>query len=159
MINSAQDIFDEGVVRFFEPLAKRNNLSLQKVKSGIYELAGSQFVLHIRRGIGHSRDFLVTLAEKKSITKPVEELSGLGLGVILNFYGEKLGTHKLHTSEGYLIAFDEAAQAVDKYCVPYLLGHRSNYGEILEFSAQKIEASGLMRKKYHFPPKVREEWL
>lgn len=57
MLNESQDIFDEGVVRFFEPLAKRIDLPLRKVKSGIYELAGPHFVLHIRRGIGHSRDF------------------------------------------------------------------------------------------------------
>lgn len=89
----------------------------------------------------------------------MEELSGLGLGTIVNFYGGKLSTHKLHTPEGYLTALDEAAQAVDKFCVPYLLGHRSNFEKIHEFLAQKIEASGLMREKYHFPPKVREEWL
>lgn len=147
------------MTRYFEPLARRINLPLRKVKDGIYEMSGANFVLHIRCGIGHSRDFLVTLAEKKSIVKPVEELSGLGLGVIVEFNGEKLGPFTFHTREGYLRAFEDEAKAAEQFAVPYLLGRRSNFGEIREFIDRKIEASGIPKKKYHLPPNVREEWL
>ena len=159
-LDTSANIFDEGVTQFFEPLAKRIKLPLQKLKDGIYEIAGETFTMRIRRGIGHSRDFLVTLSEKSSTPLSPDELGReVGLGVIAEFNGQKLGTHKLHTTEGYLAAFAEAAKAAERYCAPYLLDLRSHLGEIRRVVEQKIEDSGLRPKKHRFPPNVREEWL
>jgi len=162
MFGASTNIFDEGVARFFGPLAERINLPLRKPKDGIYEITGSTFTMRIRRGIGHTRDFLVCLSEKGSRPESlaIDELGGeIGLGVIAEFYGEKLVVHALHTEEGYLKAFEEAAKATEKFCIPYLLDLRSNFGEIRDFVERKIEASGVRTKEYRFPPNVREEWL
>jgi hypothetical protein len=162
MLEASTNIFDQGVARFFKPLAESIKLPLRKPKEGIYEIAGSTFTMRIRRGIGHSRDFLICLSEKG--TRPeavaIDDLGGeTGLGVIVEFYGEKLGVHALHTDEGYLNAFEEAAKAAEKFCVPYLLDLRSNFGEVRDFVERKIEASGARMKEYRFPPNVRKEWL
>jgi hypothetical protein len=106
-------IFDECVNQFFKPLAQQSKLPLDKLKDGIYEIRGSAFTMRVRRGTGHSRDFLVCLSDNKSRPESldVDRLDGeIGLGVIAEFYGEKLGMHAMHLNEGYLSAFEERSQ-------------------------------------------------
>ena len=160
MFGASTNIFDEAVARFFGPLAERIKLPLRKLNDGIYEIEGKVFAMRIRRGFGHSRDFLITLSEKSSTPLlPEESDQEIGLSVILEFYGKNLATPELHTAEGYLRGFEEAAKAAGEFCEPYLLDHRSNFGEIRAFVKHKIEESGARAKKPRFLPNVREEWI
>ena len=54
--------FDDAVTSLFKPVADRAGLELQKLPSGIYQIAGKGFVVRMRRGTGHLKEVLVTLA-------------------------------------------------------------------------------------------------
>jgi hypothetical protein len=152
--------FDDAVVRFFGPLAVRANSSLQKLRDGIYQIAGTAFVVRIRRGTGHRKDFVVTLSPKKSGAEDLDDLSGeIGLGVFAEYHGRPLQMHELDSKKDWLLAFEEAARAAEVFCLPYLVGEQTDLQDVRHFIEQKVEESGIRTKKYHFPPKVREEWL
>jgi hypothetical protein len=161
MSDPSIETFDEGVTCFFRPLAERIKLPLQKLAKGVYEITGKTFVLRIREGIGHSRDFLLSVSKKDEASQSPRDLgkNEIGLGVVAEFGGEKLGPYKYHTREGYLHAFKDQARAAEKYGVPYLLDLRSNFEDIREFVERKVVESGIREKKFHFPPNVREEWI
>ena len=101
------------------------------------------------------------MSKRGEASQPPRDLgkNEIGLGVIAEFGGEKLGPYKYHTGEGYLSAFRDQARAAEKFCVPYLLDLRSNFEDIREFVERKIMESGIREKKFHFPPNVREEWI
>lgn len=163
-LDTSAKIFDEGVAISFDPLAQRLKLPLRKMAEGVYEIPGRFFALRIRKGTGHTRDFLVTLLERASISEtsgsPRDLCDGeIGLRVIAAFYGEKLGPHMFHTREGYLRAFEDESNAAEKFAAPFLLDLRSNFGDIRQFVARKVEEAGIRDKDYRFPPNVRKEWL
>lgn len=152
--------FDDAAVRFFGPLAVRANSSLQKLREGIYQIAGMAFVVRIRRGTGHRKDFVVTLSPKKSGAEDLDDLSGeIGLAVIAEYHGRPLQMRELDSKKDWLLAFEEATHAAEMFCLPYLVGEQTDLQGVRRFIEQKVEESGITTKKYHFPPNVREEWF
>ena len=65
----------------------------------------------------------------------------------------------LTAREGSPGAFRRAAEAAERFCLPYLLGRRIDFAHIQQFVEDKIQKSGAYTRKYHFPPNVREEWI
>jgi len=128
--------FEELVYSSFLPLASRHKLRLRKLREGIFQIDGIGFHLRIRKGTGHRADFLVTVLPAKYESVALEKLEGeIGLGVIVEFNGAAgINTEKLNSE-----AFMKAAENSEKYCLPYLLGTKSDFDGILTFVEKKIE--------------------
>jgi hypothetical protein len=78
---------------------------------------------------------------------------------LFEFVGEFIETGiDLRSSEDWTEAFEEAAVATRKLCIPYLTGERRDFEEILAFIDRKIEATGIRTKKWNFPPNVIKKW-
>ncbi len=147
--------FDDAVVRFFQPLANRFGFPLKRWRDGIYEITGRTFVMRIRQGMGHRKDFVVTLAPKMALPDNLDDLSReIGLGVIAEYSGEIL-----QAKGDFQNQFEEAAKAAEIYCIPYLLETKKDFEEMRNFVKRRVEETGIKTKKYHFPRNVREEWI
>jgi|GEM_PF-4346159 len=156
----SKDFFEIGVADAFQPLAARAGLPLRKLREGIYEMAGKEFALRIRRGTGHGNDFLVTLSRKEDVSSDPFQLTGeVGLAVIAEYCGATADPLALTARNGSLVAFRSSAQAAEHFCLPYVLGSRADFAEVQGFVEDKIQKSGAQTKKFHFPPNVREEWI
>ena len=77
--------FDNAVARFFQPFSERAGFPKRKLRDGIYEIAGQEFVMRIRRGTGHRKDFLVTLSRKASLSRDLDDLHSGSWGSVLTF--------------------------------------------------------------------------
>lgn len=161
MSNIPSSAFDDAVARFFEPLAHRSNLPIQKLFDGIYEIAGQSFAMRIRRGIGHRKGILVTLLPTRDrYYDDLENIRGeLGLGNFVEFNNEQLTESGIDTPEGYLQEAEKLAKSAERFLVPYLLGTRSDFIEVKEHVRKRGEEALREVKKYQFPRNVREEWL
>jgi hypothetical protein len=156
----SKDFFEVGVGDAFQPLAARAGLPLKKLCAGIYEMSGSEFVMRIRRGTGHGKDFLVTLSRKEDVSADPLQLTGeVGLAVLAEYSGAVADALALTAREGSLSAFRRAADGAERFCLPYLLGRKADFPEIRRFVEDKIQKSGAHTKKYNFPTNVREEWI
>jgi hypothetical protein len=156
----SKDFFEVGVADAFQALAARSGLPLKKLRDGIYEMVGSGFVMRIRRGTGHGKDFLVTLSRKEDISADLLQLTGeVGLAVIAEYGGAVADALALSARDGSLGAFQRAAEGAERFCLPYLFGEKADFSEIQAFVEDKILKSGANTKKYYFPPNVREEWI
>jgi hypothetical protein len=156
----SKDFFEIGVVDSFQPLAIRAELPLRKLHDGVYELVGKEFVMRIRRGTGHGKDFLVTLSRREDVSDNPLELTGeVGLAVLAEYGGATADALALTARDGSPGAFRRAAEAAERFCLPYLLGRRIDFADIQQFVEDKIQKSGAYTRKYHFPPNVREEWI
>lgn len=152
--------FGEAVVRFFQPLADRASLPLKKLREDIYEITGKGFILRIRRGTGHRKDFVVTLAPAESRSRDLDDLSDeIGLGVVTEYHGQELRAQDVSSLADFQSAVQDAAEMAGEFCLPYLLGTKTDYEEIRRFVERKVDESGIRTKQYNFPPNVREEWL
>ncbi len=156
----SKDFFELGTLDAFEPLALRAGLPLRKLHDGVYELVGKEFVMRIRRGTGHGKDFLVTLSRKEDVSDNPLELTGeVGLGVLAEYSGATAAALALKARDGSPDAFRRAAEAAERFCLPYLLGRRMDFAGIQQFVEDKILESGALMRKYHFSPNVRDEWV
>lgn len=152
--------FEVLVVQCFSPIAKKAGLELKQLGKGVFEIKGSRFAVRIREGVGHARDFLVTLLAVKPLPDDFDDLTGeIGLGVIVEFCGGTLSDKDLFLPGRYRQAMNEAAAATEKFCLDFLLNRKDSLTDLRTFIEQKISKSGLRDKKCRFPPNVREEWL
>lgn len=150
--------FDALTRHYFEPLSARADAPLRLLREGIYEIAGSAFVLRIRRGAGHARDFLVTLSRRVS-GRSLDDLSEeIGLGVIAQYNGRPLRPHDLDSELDWKLALEEAVEAATMFCLPYLLNTQSDLSGVELFIRAKVEASGISRERFQLPPNVQKKW-
>jgi hypothetical protein len=156
----SKDFFEVGIADSFQPLAIRTGLPLRKLHDGVYELVCKEFVMRIRRGTGHGKDFLVTLSRKKVVSGDPLDLTGeVGLAVLAEYNGATADALALRARDSSSGAFRRAAEAAEHFCLPYLLGRRIDFADIQQFVEDKIQKSGAYTRKYHFPPNVRKEWI
>lgn len=160
MIAITIEDFDKAMAQHFAPLVSNNTgLALRKLAEGVYEVCSANFAMLIRHGTGHHKSILVTLLSTKERPTGIEDLSkDIGLGVIAEFYGEKLVESPFDSREDYLREAGKLASAAERFLFPYLLGLRDNLNDVRAFIEQKIENSGIQTKKWNFPKNVREEW-
>jgi hypothetical protein len=136
------DFFEQGVANTFRPFAVRAGLPLRRLQDGVYEMSGCQFLMRIRRGTGHGKDFLITLSRKEHVSDDPMNLTGeIGLGVITEYNGKDETTAALALRDGSLPAFRIAAEAAEEFCLPYLLGEKSDFADLQQFLRDKVERS------------------
>jgi hypothetical protein len=161
MANITPFEFHDLVVRFFEPLARDANVSLIRLRDDIYEFGNEQFVIRIRRGIYRDRNrvFFVTLSRRKPDPEDLENpRNEIGLGNFAEYNNYPFTSRDLRSSEDWKEAFEEAAVATRKLCIPYLTGERKDFEDIVSFVERKIEATGIRTKKWNLPPNVIKKW-
>ena len=150
--------FRDIITPIFKPLADRAGLDFQELRSDIFQITGRNFILRIRRGTGHRKDALITLARDDPARGDLDNLHGeIGLGVIAEYHGLVTPEQDLSSAESFRATLQEVAELTEKICVPYLSGENSDYEQIRAFVARKIEAAG--KHEFRFPPNVREEWI
>src|SRR4051812_42579460 len=150
--------FDDAIASVFKPVADRAGLELQKLPLGIYQIAGGAFVLRMRRGIGHLKDVLITLAPSTEAPRDLDHLTReIGLNNIAEYYGLTVPEQDTFSVEGFYFSLRRVAEITEKVCMPYLLGQKSDYADIRAFVDRKIEEG---KKQWGpWPPNIREEWL
>jgi hypothetical protein len=150
--------FGAAVTTSFRPIADRAGLELQTMRPDIYQIAGNCFILRIRRGIGHRKDFLVTLSRLAASPRDLDDLSGeVGLSVIAEYNGVEMPYDDISSVQAFCASLRRAAETAEQFCMPYLTGQKSDFDEIRSFVDRKVEAA--WEPPFKFPPNVREEWL
>jgi hypothetical protein len=115
----SKDFFEIGVADSFQPLAIRAGLPLRELHDGVYELVGKEFVMRIRRGTGHGKDFLVTLSRREDVSDNPLELTGeVGLAVLAEYGGATADALALTARDGSPGAFRRAAEAAERFVCP-----------------------------------------
>jgi hypothetical protein len=150
--------FDDAVTSLFKQVADRSRLELQKLPSGIYQIAGGGFVLRMRLGLGHLKDVLVTLAPVTEVPRDLDHLTGeIGLNNIAEYYGLAVPDQDTFSVKGFYSSLRRVAEIAETVCMPHLAGQKSDYADIRAFVDRKIETT---RKQWGpWPSNVREEWL
>lgn len=150
--------FDDSVTAFYKPIADRAGLQLQKLRSGIYQIVGALFILRLRQGTGHKKDLLVTMAPIAASARDLDDLSGeIGLPLIAEYHGVEIPHEDITSSEGFYSSPRHVAEMIERFCMPYLLGQKSDFEELRSFVDRKIASAPI--PSFNFPPNVREEWL
>ena len=158
MTQVSGECFDDAVISIFKPVAHRAGLKLQKLRSGIYEIAGRDLVLRLRLGKGHFKDVLITLAPSTEAPRDLDHLTGeIGLNVIAEYHGLTAPDQDTLSVKSFYSSLQRIAELTETLCVPYLLGQKSDYQEIRSFVDRKIESD--TKQWGPWPFNVREEWL
>lgn len=154
-----EKIFDDLVVRYYGLIAIQIGLTLTRLADGIYEIAGKSFAMRMRRGTGHFPSFLITVSERKVVSRDLSDPTGeIGLGVIANFNNVSMPKGEARLADLEPI-FAETAKVAERFGVPYILGEKTDLSEIREFIEKRIQEKGIREKKYHLPKNVRQEWI
>jgi hypothetical protein len=155
-------IFDEAVMAFFEPIARRLALPLLKVRDGVYEIPSPHFIMRVRLDTGHRRGFNVIL-RPASAREFDENKPGIqyGIGAFMQLYGEGLEQTFINvdSDEDFLKRAQLLAQTAERYGVPYLLGQGKDWEAVREMVSKKTAADLEEIGKYRFPNNVRKEWI
>lgn len=153
------DVFDKAVRDFFAPIAEQCGLQIVRISDGLYEIPSSHCNMRIQLGIGHSKGLSVTLCPAQKCS---ENSNGwdteIGLPVIAKYNGYEIQFEYVGTATEHRLQASNLSSLAKIYCVPYLLGNKSDLAEIQAFVEKAIEESGIQHKKWNFPKNVREEW-
>jgi len=164
---SDSKLFDKAVMRFFKPFAQRLGLAIAKIRDGVYEIPSPHFIMRIRLHDGHRRGLNVILRSAKlkdySEDKPNQEY---GIGCLLLFQGEDLKQIivEVNTDEDFLKQAKLLAEASERFCVPYLLGQKSDFEAVREFMKKRGELDlkrikQMQRNIECNMPSIRQEWI
>ena len=159
MQTSLQKAFDRAVPQHFGPLATRRGLDLSK-EGEFFQIVGKGFCLRVRLGPGHSTNVLVTVVPFSGAQLPFGSAGGeIGLGVIMEFYGDRLvDVPSIQDEVAMQHELERLARLADKYCGHFLLDRSSEWSRVQDFIENKIARSAVQSKTYNFPPNVREKW-
>lgn len=158
MKNLLQEAFDRAVPQHFGPLATRRGLDLSK-EGEFFQIVGNGFYLRIRLGPGHCTNVLVTVVPFSRAQLPLGAPGGeLGLGVIMQFYGDRLlDVPSIQDEMAMQRELERLARLAEKFCGHFLLDRSSEWSRVQDFVENKIRSTA-RSKPYNFPPNVREEW-
>ena len=159
---------DDAVRKSFLRVLELTKLPLCARSEGIYEIPSDHTGVRIRWQVSHSGySILVTLSPHSRWSATL--FAGnreIGLANVIEFYGdavlERRIASKTNRCEGTAAEIMEVlalcASAVEKYCIPLLLGLNDDWPEIERFVEEKIHKSHLEGKKWRFPPSVKRKW-
>jgi hypothetical protein len=115
----SKDFFEVGIADSFQPLAIRTGLPLRKLHDGVYELVCKEFVMRIRRGTGHGKDFLVTLSRKKVVSGDPLDLTGeVGLAVLAEYNGATADALALRARDPHRVHSEELLKQQNTFVCP-----------------------------------------
>jgi hypothetical protein len=129
------------------------------VLEGIFEIRNDLFIIRIRRGIGHDKDFLVSLARGTAAAATSDlSLEEIGLRNFAEFNGCDLKCLTLNSLEDWETSLADVGADTEKFLLPYLFGERDDYEAVEQFVDRKTETAlkGLAARKY--PPNVIKKW-
>lgn len=153
------ETFDSAVSRYFEILAQKLELRLDRLKDGFYEIPSPYFTMRIRFEIGHRKSISATLFPTKERPANLDDkIRELGVAVFAGYNGEDMHTKPVSTVEEFLQLAELTAKMAERFCVPYLLGQKNDFEQVKEYVDKLIEESGIRQKKWSFPKNVQKRW-
>jgi len=149
--------FDEAVACYFEPIAKEHGWQIIRRNDNEYEIPSEYFVMVIDWHQGqHTRSLNVTLIPNEKDSK---ERGKIGLWPIAGYNGTPFKYIPWEqTAEGFLQEAEYIAKLTKQFCLPYLLGSKSDWENIEEYWAIESEKEIEKIKSYKFPPQVQKRW-
>jgi hypothetical protein len=153
-----QEAFYRVVPQHFGPLATRRGLELSN-EGDFFQIAGNGFCLRVRLGPGHRTNVLVTVVPFSGAKLPFGSPGGeIGLGVIMEFYGDRLvDVPSIQDEVAMQREIERLARLADKFCGHFLLDRSAEWSRVQDFVENKIRSEARSTTS-NFPPNVREEW-
>jgi hypothetical protein len=136
---------------------------------GVYEIPTEHLSVCIRWQVGHGGNgILVTLSPPSRRWRATKycRTGELGLGHAVEFYGDgalaralDIKTHKCGETAAELSdILADCGLAVEKYCIPLLLGLNDDWPKIQKYVEEKLRKARLADKKLSLPPNVKRKW-
>lgn len=168
MEETVPQAFRQCVRSAFSRVLELTKLQLHEVTAGVFEIPSSHLSVCVRWQVGHGGNailFTLSPPSKWPATKYARK-GEIGLAHAVEFYADgalarslDIKTQKCGESAHELLnVLTDGALAVEKYCIPALLGLSDDWPAIETFVREKVRNSPLVNKKWSFPPSVRRKW-
>ena len=156
------NLFEKAVKQYFEPMARKYNFPLIRVRDGVYDILSPCFIMRIRLHTGHARGLNVILREA-SLREFDEKQPFIqyGIGCFMEFCGEGLPDTfiSVNSDSDFLKQARLLAEVADRFGIPYLLGQGKDFDAIKKICKEKADEQRSKIEGYHFPKNVRKEWI
>jgi hypothetical protein len=147
--------FEQSVRKWFDEVAAKRGLRVEKVSDGVLQIRSPKFRLRVSGSRNHGTDLVdvgVTLFSDES--QP-----GIGLANIMEFRGDRLVSPELRARSADIDAeVRRLSDLAEEYCGAFLAGQRDQWNDIVQFVEEKIAREGIHESKYSLPGFVRQEW-
>jgi hypothetical protein len=149
--------FEQAIALYFEPIAREHGLQLVRCGDDAYEIRSPYCVMRLsfHEG-GHTRSMNAILSRNAG------ETSGSNIGVwpIAGYNGVNIKQYipREKTAEGFFAEAEYVSKMVKTFCVPYLLGEKSDWDQVREYWRKESEKELEKIKGYKFPPNVQKRW-
>jgi hypothetical protein len=157
MSQFTKNTFDEVVSRYFEPMAREHGWQIIRRNDNTYEIPSEYCVMVIDWHQGrHTRSLNVTLIPSE---KDSNHLKKIGVWPIAGYNGAPFKYIPWEqTAEGFFQEAEYIAKLAKQYCIPYLLGLKSDWKKVEDHWAIESEKEREKIKSYKFPPQVQKRW-
>lgn len=150
--------FELATLRHFGALAAQVGLKMVKLREGIFEISGIDFVIRIRRGIGYHRDFFVTVAARCDLSSDVGDPTGeIGLGRAAKFNGSSVDFGNVNAVGNLEVELEKAAKWSREFIIDYLTGGRTDFEDLRKFEGFPLVVSPDVKNLPHNVKKVWEK--
>lgn len=149
--------FEEAITRYFFPIANEYGWTVTRCRDDAYEIRSPHCVLTVDFYQGqHTRSInLLLTPTNEALNNSVRT----GIWPIAGHNGSPFEYIPWEqTAEGFLQEAEYMANLARKYCVPYLLGQKSDWEAVREYWQKESEKSLEKIKGYKFPPNVQKRW-
>ena len=152
-----KNTFDEAMARYFEPIAKEHGLPITRRSDNTYEIMSEHCVMVVDWYQGqHTRSLNVTLIPNE---KNSNDGKKIGVWPIAGYNGDPFKYIPWEqTAEGFFQEAEYIAKLAKQYCIPYLLGSKTDWKKIEEYWETESEKELEKIKSYKFPPQVQKRW-
>jgi hypothetical protein len=157
MSEFTKNTFDEAVTRFFEPIAKEHGWQTIRRSDNAYEIRSEHctMVVDWHQGM-HARSLNVQLIPNEKASK---DRNKIGLWPIAGYNGNPFKYIPWEqTAEGFFQEAEYIAKLTKQYCMPYMLGSKSDWEKVEEYWAAESQKELEKIKGYKFPPQVQKRW-
>lgn len=149
--------FEEAVARFFQPIAKEHGWQIIRCSDNTYEISSEHCVMIVDWHQGqHTRSLNVTLIPNEADSKDRKKI---GVWPIAGYNGNPFKyTPWTQTAEGFFQEAEYMARLAKQYCLPYLLGLKSDWKDVEEYWEAESKKELEKIESYKFPPQVQKRW-
>jgi len=154
--------FERAVAQYFGPIAGEHGWPVTRQRPGVYEILSDYFAMRIRFEVGaHRKSINATLIPTNQMPGDIENCGQgeLGIAVVAGYNGMSIEYIPWdQTEEGLFEEARHMANMVKQFGLPYLLGQKSDWGNVRKFIDNKSQESAEEVKKYRFPASVQKRW-
>lgn len=154
--------FEQAVIRHFEPIAREHNWPLIRRSDDTFEIESPFCVMRLSLHEGaHSRSLnahLFPISSELSESSGPE--GGTGVWPIAGYNGFDIKQYipRGKSTEEFFSEAEYVSNVVKTYCIPYLLGQKSDWDDVREYWRKESEKELEKIRAYKFPPNVQKRW-